>query len=406
MELITAQRNLIGTHTNSGRHEHADYDVSSDCGVVGCRQGEGVGEETHVGKQAMSWLGKRWPRWRRDSPGVEYGPIGIVRCAIREPLRPEQMRGVEARLELKDRFTPAVAALETGQHLWVVTHLHRAAPWRESDAAALFVRRSASRPNPVGVTLVRVVTSAASTITVIGLDAIDGTPVLDIKPYKEVYDTLPVHPAERGAGARDDEVPSRASLERPVIVLTGGPGGGKSSLLEDLAKDPEWAGRFVALPEAVQYARFVQISPAEKLFQRAIVQLQLGLEEAMDRTLGPDDRRPVVSHRGTLDPLAFWRQRGWDREEFFEFTGMTLQEHYARYDDVLHLVTAAEGVPWEYTRWPRSHRPEDMEEAIRLDGWLEEAWRGHPHYTRLDNKWRDWEAKSAEARRVLGRWLR
>lgn len=189
--------------------------------------------------------------------------------------------------------------------------------------------------------------------------------------------------------------------KRPVIVLTGGPGGGKSTLIEDLQHDPIWAGRFVALPETVHYARFVNISPWEKLLQRVIVNLQIALEDGLDRALGSTDPRPIICHRGTLDPLAFWLQRGWPEEEFFEFTETRVKDHYRRYAAVIHLVTCADGVPWEYTRWPEAHRPEEADEAIRLDRWLQQAWSGHPHYFRLDNEERDWTAKSREARNIL-----
>ena len=97
---------------------------------------------------------------------------------------------------------------------------------------------------------------------------------------------------------------------RPVIVLAGGPGGGKSTLIEDIRQDPTWAGRFVALPETVHYARFVNIPPREKLFQRVIVNLQMALEDGLDRALGSAGPRLIICHRGSLDPLAFWLQRG------------------------------------------------------------------------------------------------
>jgi hypothetical protein len=161
--------------------------------------------------------------------------------------------------------------------------------------------------------------------------------------------------------------------KRPIIVLTGGPGGGKSTLIEDLRRDPAWAGRFVALPETVHYARFVHISPREKLFQRVIVNLQMSLEDGLDRALGPTDPRPIICHRGSLDPLTFWLQRGWPEEEFFEFTRTRREDHYRRYDTVIHLVTAADGVPWQYARWPEAHRPEEAEEAVCLDRWLQQA---------------------------------
>jgi hypothetical protein len=186
-----------------------------------------------------------------------------------------------------------------------------------------------------------------------------------------------------------------------VIVLTGGPGGGKSALLADLVQDPKWAGRFVAIPEAVQYARFVNISPRGKLFQRAIVHLQMALEDGLDRALGPTDPRLIICDRGSLDPLAYWLQRGWPEEEFFEFTATSLEDHYRRYAAVIHLVTAADGLRWQYARWAAAHCREEADEAIRLDRWLQQAWSGHPKYFRVDNEGRNWPAKSKEARGIL-----
>jgi len=188
---------------------------------------------------------------------------------------------------------------------------------------------------------------------------------------------------------------------RPVIALTGGPGGGKSALIEDLSRDPLWSGRFVAWPETAQVATFTTISPDEKLFQRVVVNLQVALEDGLDRALGPDDPRAIICHRGSLDSLAFWLQRGWPEREFFEFTASTRESHYGRYAAVIHLVTAADGVPRSYTRWPRAHRPEDADEAIALDRWLADIWGGHPGYRRIDNAGRDWAAKSRAARDAL-----
>lgn len=189
--------------------------------------------------------------------------------------------------------------------------------------------------------------------------------------------------------------------KRPVVVLTGGPGGGKSTLIEDLRADPAWSGLFVALPETVHVARFANISPRDKLFQRVMVRLQMGLEDALDRALGEEDTRPIICHRGSLDPLAFWLQRGWSREEFFAFTGTFLHDHYRRYAGVIHLVSAADGASGAYARWPAAHRPEEADEAVWLDRRLKRAWSGHPSYVYLDNEGRDWGQKSREARAAL-----
>ena len=126
-----------------------------------------------------------------------YRPIGAVASPITEPLRPERMRGVEARLVLEPRFAAAAAALAAGQLLWVVYHLQRAPAWHDEHLPELFTRRTASRPNPIGVTLVEVVAVEDSTITVTGMDAVDGSPVLDVKPYKPVYDQPPVRPGDK-----------------------------------------------------------------------------------------------------------------------------------------------------------------------------------------------------------------
>lgn len=116
----------------------------------------------------------------------------MVECAAHAPIRPELIREQPARLVLEARFAPAAAALEPGQSLLVIYHLHRAEPWREELMPELFRRRIACRPNAIGVTLVRVLAWEAApqavTITVVGLDALDGSPILDIKPYQPVWD--------------------------------------------------------------------------------------------------------------------------------------------------------------------------------------------------------------------------
>lgn len=189
--------------------------------------------------------------------------------------------------------------------------------------------------------------------------------------------------------------------ERPRIVLTGGPGGGKSALIDELRRDPSWSPRFVAWPETVAFAGIAGISPSEKLFERVVVELAMALEDALDRAFEPDDRRFVLCHRGSLDPLAFWRRQGWPPDEFFAFTTTTLETHYARYAGVIHLVSAADGAAETYTRWPESHRPELPDEAIALDRWLAEAWGGHPGYRRIDNAGLGWDAKARAAREAL-----
>ena len=185
------------------------------------------------------------------------------------------------------------------------------------------------------------------------------------------------------------------------IALTGGPGGGKTALVEELARDPVWRGCFLVLPQAIFVAGRVGILPREQLFQRLMVETQRGLEQVSYRTLGVSDSRFVLCHRGTLDPLAYWLDRGWSEDAFFRFTKRSREDHFQRYVAVIHLVTAADGALPYYKRWPDAHRPETPAHAIHLDRLLEQVWSSHSNCFYVDNRARDWEAKSKEARRIL-----
>jgi len=137
---------------------------------------------------------------------------------------------------------------------------------------------------------------------------------------------------------------------RLVVVSTGGPGGGRSTLLEELKQDPAWEGRLLILPQAVQAMHSVNLSPREKLFQRVLVILQMGLEDGLVRSLESQGPRLILCHRGSLDPLAFWRSREWPENEFFPFTRTRREDHYQRYAAVVHLVTAANDAAWAYKK--------------------------------------------------------
>lgn len=189
-----------------------------------------------------------------------------------------------------------------------------------------------------------------------------------------------------------------------LIALTGGPGGGKTTLLDALARDPAWQGRFLALPEAIFVAGRIGIAPQEQRFQRLMVEVQWALEDAVRRTLEPDAPRCILCHRGSLDPLAYWLDRGWPEADFFTFTGATRAEHYRRYAAIIHLVTAADGAEAHYRRWPAAHRPETATEALTLDRLLEDVWSAHPHYHRIDNASRDWTAKFTAAQSLLAQY--
>ncbi len=192
---------------------------------------------------------------------------------------------------------------------------------------------------------------------------------------------------------------------RVIIVLTGGPGGGKTTFIEDLRRKPEWKGRLVFFPEAIAVCSVIGISPTEKIFQKIIVHTQIALEDGLKSSLDPSDPRIFVCHRGSLDPLAYWIKAGWAEDEFFDYIGMTREEHYSRYDLVLHLTTAAIGVPERYKQWPYANRNEDIDDATLLDRILERIWHDHRGYHKLENDSSGWESKSTKVMEIMRRFL-
>jgi len=121
-------------------------------------------------------------------------PIGVVRSPLTDPAQAPR-QGDEgappARLEIDPAVLRAVADLRAGDDLLVLTWLHRARrdvlatrPRDDPDRAecGVFSTRSPDRPNPVGLHRVRIVAVDATRIKVEGLEAVDGTPVVDLKP--------------------------------------------------------------------------------------------------------------------------------------------------------------------------------------------------------------------------------
>lgn len=126
-------------------------------------------------------------------------PIGVVASPVREQTDAD-WGTVTARVVLDPRYRPGLRGLQEFSHVIVVTLLHQAAfdPQRDlvrrprglatMPEVGIFAQRAKDRPNPVGITVVRLLAVEADAAVVRGLDAIDGTPVLDLKPYYPHYD--------------------------------------------------------------------------------------------------------------------------------------------------------------------------------------------------------------------------
>jgi tRNA-Thr(GGU) m(6)t(6)A37 methyltransferase TsaA len=133
--------------------------------------------------------------------------------------RPETTRGIEGRIEVFPEYGEALDAVEGFSHLFVLSHLDRPregakgllrvrprrhpggpVPAEDIPEVGVFATDSPARPNPIGLTLVKLVRREGNVLVVQGLDLYDGTTVLDLKPYRADYraehHTIPAWAAE------------------------------------------------------------------------------------------------------------------------------------------------------------------------------------------------------------------
>ncbi len=160
------------------------------------------------------------------------------------------------------------------------------------------------------------------------------------------------------------------------IVLTGGPGGGKTTAADLFRR--EIGTRVVIVPEAATIlfqGGFPRSSEARALrvAQTAIFHVQRNLE-AVQETLYPG--RTLLCDRGTVDGAAYWPD---GHHEYFAAVGTTLEEELRRYDAVIFFETAAVG--GGSIEGGNPVRNESIERAVELDRRLRALWSRHPRFT-------------------------
>lgn len=130
--------------------------------------------------------------------------IGVVRSPFEDqpgtPIQPRYADGIEGTIEIFPEYRNAMADLDGFERIWVLSHLNRGRPWRskvvpyrDTTQRGLFSTRAPSRPNPIGLSCLRLlaVRHQEGILTVADLDLLDRTPVLDIKPYSPRFDAYP-----------------------------------------------------------------------------------------------------------------------------------------------------------------------------------------------------------------------
>lgn len=180
------------------------------------------------------------------------------------------------------------------------------------------------------------------------------------------------------------------------VAITGGPGGGKSTVAAALRQ--QYGERVVVVPEVATHLLggfFPRIGGADerRAVQRAIYHVQLSLEAVHTSRAAPD--AVLVYDRGLVDGAAYWPDGA---EAFFAAMGADVAAARERYDAVVFLETAAAGgLAIEGVNLART---ENHAEAVRLDTLLRDLWSPHPAFHFVGHR-RAFEAKVEAAMEQL-----
>ena len=142
--------------------------------------------------------------------------IGIIHTPFKEPMgmpiQPVFAGETEGTVEVLPQYAEGLRDLEGFERIWLIFWLHKAPPgplrvipFRDTTERGVFATRAPCRPNAIGLSCVRLLSIAGNVLTIGGVDILDGTPLLDIKPYVPKFDAFPSSRAgwfERGGDER------------------------------------------------------------------------------------------------------------------------------------------------------------------------------------------------------------
>ena len=155
--------------------------------------------------------------------GITYKPVGIIRTPFKDvkdmPIQPMGAKGIQGTLHIEPEYVDGVKDLEGFSHIILIYHFHlsqgyslQVKPFMDDKLHGVFATRAPKRPNPIGLSVVRLVKMEGVDLHVEDVDMVDGTPLLDIKPYVPEFDALKAErtgwlfkKAKRAHKAKSDE---------------------------------------------------------------------------------------------------------------------------------------------------------------------------------------------------------
>ena len=130
---------------------------------------------------------------------IVYEPIGTIHSPFETvhgmPIQPAGAKGVQGTIEINPEYVDGLQDLEGFSHIILIYHFHlskgyslKVRPFMDENLRGVFATRAPKRPNPVGISVVRLVKVEGTILHIEDVDIVDGTPLLDIKPYVPEFD--------------------------------------------------------------------------------------------------------------------------------------------------------------------------------------------------------------------------
>lgn len=130
---------------------------------------------------------------------IAYRPVGVIRTPFKEPqgtpIQPTAARGVVGTVEVLPQYAEGLRDLDGFSHAVLLYHFHLAKgpsltvkPFMDEQTHGVFATRAPARPNPIGLSVVRLLGVEGNVLHVQDVDIVDGTPLLDVKPYVPAFD--------------------------------------------------------------------------------------------------------------------------------------------------------------------------------------------------------------------------
>lgn len=132
---------------------------------------------------------------------IQFQSIGVIHSPFTSienmPIQPSGALGVQGSIIVDDAWLPALQDLTEFSHLILLYHFHRVSslrlkvkPFLDADEHGLFATRAPQRPNPIGLSVVKLLSIENNLLSIENVDILDGTPLLDIKPYVPAFDGI------------------------------------------------------------------------------------------------------------------------------------------------------------------------------------------------------------------------